>query len=270
MAGATATDSTFRFVMPVRRRVVFVKRGPRTGKTCAASAALQVQTSTTAAMKGDVQRRAAGLRLIVGDVKGKGLDAVHLAAAVLGRFREIAYGEPDLVRLARQLDACVSDEVDVEDFVTILLAEFVPGEVRLVNCGHHPPLRAGRQLDVLTPPAPVPPLGLQPDPVLQRVRLAANERLLIYTDGLVEARDANRVMFPLDHRVASALTTPSLPEALGALQRLVLQHTGNDLRDDLVLILAQPAFGETAGDPGTGRDVTKPRGKKPGACHDRG
>jgi phosphoserine phosphatase RsbU/P len=214
------------------------------------------QSATHGALMGgdmyDTALTPSGLRLIVGDAKGKGLDAVHLAAAVLGRFREIAYAESDLVRLAKRLDACVSDEVDVEDFVTILLAEFVPGEVRLVNCGHHPPLRAGRQLDVLTPPTPVPPLGLQPEPVLQRVRLAANERLLIYTDGLVEARDANRVMFPLDHKVAACLTAPSLPEALGALRRLVRQHTGDDLRDDLVLILAQPAFDLTGGDPGTG------------------
>jgi serine phosphatase RsbU (regulator of sigma subunit) len=243
-----------------------------------AFAAYYQSATHRALMGGDLYDTAltpSGLRLIVGDVKGKGLDAVHLAAAVLGRFREIAYVEPDLVRLARQLDTCVSAELGAEDFVTILLAEFVPGEVRLVNCGHHPPLRAGRQLDILAPPTSAPPLGLHPEPVLQRVRLAANERLLIYTDGLVEARDADRVMFPLDHHVTSALTTPALDEALGAVQRLVLEHTGNNLRDDLVLILAQPVFDRTAGDSagnraGTTHDVPKPRGEAPGACRDRG
>jgi serine phosphatase RsbU (regulator of sigma subunit) len=211
------------------------------------------QSATHQALMGgdlyDTALTPSGLRLIVGDVKGKGLDAVHLAAAVLGRFREIAYVEPDLVRLTKRLDALLGDELAAEDFVTILLAEFVPGEVRLVNCGHHPPLRTGRQLDLLAPPTPSAPLGLYPDPVLQRARLASNQRLLIYTDGLVEARDSNRVMFPLDQKVRSALTTPSLHDALGALQQLVHEHTGNDLRDDLVLVLAQPAFDRTADTP---------------------
>ena len=234
-----------------------------------------------ALMGGDLYDTAvtpSGLRLIVGDVKGKGLDAVQLAAAVLGRFREIAYVAPDLVGLAKSLDALLSDELGTEDFVTILLAEFVPGEVRLVNCGHHPPLRAGLQLDVLAPPTPAPPLGLHPDPVLQRAGLASNERLLIYTDGLVEARDASRIMFPLNHKVKAALTAPSLEEALDALRRLVFEHTGNDLQDDLVLVLAQPAFDDHADWPctnsrapgsGAANDVSESGGRAPGARHDR-
>jgi serine phosphatase RsbU (regulator of sigma subunit) len=225
----------------------------------------------------DVALSPFGLRLIVGDVRGKGLDAVHLAAAVLGRFREIAYVEPDLVRLAKRLDTSVGDELaaeDAEDFVTILLVEFVSGEVRLVNCGHHPPLRVGCRLDFLAPAAPALPLGLRPDPVLQRARLGCDERLLIYTDGLVEARDANQIMFSLDRKVRSALTMPSLHEAVGALRRLVVQHTGNNLQDDLVLVLAQPVFDHTTGtpstNPATSNDVPKPCGQTPGACHDRG
>ncbi len=31
--------------------------------------------------------------------------------------------------------------MEIEDFVTVILAEFGPGEVRMVNCGHHPPVK---------------------------------------------------------------------------------------------------------------------------------
>ncbi|HEY2263740.1 MAG TPA: SpoIIE family protein phosphatase [Streptosporangiaceae bacterium] len=46
-----------------------------------------------------------GPRFIIGDVKGKGLDAVGRCAAVLAVSREMAFGEADLVDLAASLDA---------------------------------------------------------------------------------------------------------------------------------------------------------------------
>jgi len=53
----------------------------------------------------DVTMTPFGPRLIIGDVKGKGLDAVGQCAAVLAIFREMAPAEPDLVRLAEAMDA---------------------------------------------------------------------------------------------------------------------------------------------------------------------
>lgn len=188
-----------------------------------------------------------GLRLIVGDVKGKGLQATQLAAQVLGRFRDHAHTHSELVRLAEALDAGTIGSLGVEDFVTIVLAEFDAGEVRLVNCGHHPPLRVGDQIELLTPPDPQPPLGLQPEPVLHRVPLAADERLLFYTDGLTEARNRHGAMFSIDDRIRAALTRPSLDDALQELLALLFGHTGGGLRDDLALIICQPADGGTPG-----------------------
>jgi phosphoserine phosphatase RsbU/P len=183
----------------------------------------------------------AGLRLIVGDVKGKGLEGVRLAADTLSSFRELASTDVDLVRLAGELDRRISCGLGPEDFVTLILAEFVPGEVRLVNCGHHPPLRIGRGLDLLMPPSSTPPLGLDPQPVLHRARLRPDERLLFYTDGLLEARNQAGEMFTLDERVRGALTEVLLSEALAKLLGLVFEHTNGTLSDDLVLVLGEPA-----------------------------
>jgi hypothetical protein len=181
-----------------------------------------------------------GLRLIVGDVKGKGLEGVRLAADTLSSFRELATTDMDLVRLAGELDRRISCGLGPEDFVTLILAEFVPGEVRLVNCGHHPPLRVGRRLDLLAPPDSTPPLGLDPEPVLHRARLRQDERLLFYTDGLLEARNQAGEMFTLDERVRVALTEVLLSEALAKLLGLVFKHTSGALSDDLVLVLGEP------------------------------
>src|SRR5437764_773642 len=75
-------------------------------------------------------------------------------AAVLAIFRELAFGEPGLTGLAEQMNARLSRDMEAEDFVTVILAEFAPGEVRIVNCGHHPPVKlaAGAgELQVIAP-----------------------------------------------------------------------------------------------------------------------
>jgi sigma-B regulation protein RsbU (phosphoserine phosphatase) len=191
----------------------------------------------------DVAMTQFGPRLIIGDVKGKGLDAVGRCAAVLGIFRELVATEPDLVRLAEVMDSRFAQDMDIEDFVTVILAEFGPGEVRLVNCGHHPPVRlaAGAgELQVLAAQPPVPPLGLHPRPHRQDVELKPGDRLLFYTDGLVETRDRAGRFFGLDRRLTAALGNPDLDGAVQRVVRLLLDHAGEELADDVLLVLASP------------------------------
>ncbi|WP_368397262.1 PP2C family protein-serine/threonine phosphatase [Streptomyces sclerotialus] len=188
----------------------------------------------------NVARSPYGLRVLIGDVRGHDLEAARLAAITIGCFRDHAFTTPDLVTLTGILDDRLTAELDAEGFVTAVLAEFAPGEVRLVNCGHPPPLRVGERLEPLSPVEAGLPLGLGPDQHRQRVRLAANERLLLYTDGLTEALDAHAEPFPLDERVHEALTLPTLDDALDALHALVTAHTAAPLRDDLALMLCQP------------------------------
>jgi phosphoserine phosphatase RsbU/P len=183
-----------------------------------------------------------GVRLVVGDVKGKGLEAVQLAAAVLGTFRQAAYTTPTLVDLAAELDQGARRHLGEEDFVTVVLAEFGPrGRLELVNCGHPPPLllKDGAARRLAGAPATT-PLGLDPDPVLEPLQLAPADRLLFYTDGLVEARDGAGRLFELDERAAVLLAAPSLDEALDGLVASVLEHAGGTLDDDMALVLAQP------------------------------
>ena len=82
-----------------------------------------------------------GVRVIVGDVRGKGLEAVQLAGTVLGAFRRSAFTQPSLAAIATDLDAVVTAVAGEEDFVTAVLAEFHEDHtMTLVNCGHHPPV----------------------------------------------------------------------------------------------------------------------------------
>jgi phosphoserine phosphatase RsbU/P len=101
------------------------------------SFASHYQSASTGAMVGgdlyDITMTQFGPRFIIGDVKGNGLDAVGRCAAVLAVFRDLAFAEADLARLAEQMDDRLSRDMDTEDFVTVILAEFGPGEARVVN-----------------------------------------------------------------------------------------------------------------------------------------
>ncbi|MFK4070811.1 PP2C family protein-serine/threonine phosphatase [Streptomyces sp. NPDC029674] len=181
-----------------------------------------------------------GARLLIGDARGHGPEAAVLCAATVGAFREGACAIPALVDLVAHLDARISGDLGPEDFVTVLLAEFAPGEVRLVNCGHPAPLRIGWRAEPLAASPPSAPLGLGPRPRLQRARLGVGERLLLYTDGLTEARDAQGTMFPLDDRVRQAACQPQLRECLDELLSLATAHAGGRLQDDLALVMCEP------------------------------
>lgn len=220
---------------------------PLPESTAQASLALAVRSCPTdgARTGGDLHDAVplpSGSRLVLGDVKGHGPAAAPLAAAALAAFRDTATTEEDPVRLAHTLDTRLTPALGAEDFITLLLADVRPGEVRLVNCGHPPPLRIDRRLTPLRPLRPSPPLGLAPEPGIHRVQFLPHQRLLLYTDGLTEARNTDGIPFPLDRRTLAALNAPTLDQALDRLLALLHGHTGQTApADDLTLLLVQQA-----------------------------
>ena len=162
-----------------------------------------------------------GIRMIIGDVRGKGLEAVEVAADIIGRFRELAHSVHTLDEIAYRLDAGLTRRWGKhEEFVTALLAQVDPerGRLTILNCGHPPPIlvSADGEVTVLEVRAPAPPLGLitlgNDSGAKQAYPFEPNDQLLLYTDGVTEARDANREFYPLDERVA-VLAPQALPKA---------------------------------------------------------
>ena len=181
-----------------------------------------------------------GVRLLVGDVRGKGLDAVRLAGVVLGSFRDAAQDRPDLAQVTAALDRSVTRAIGPEDFVTAVLVQVdTDGNAIVVNCGHPAPLlvRGGRATE-LGPPEPAPPLGLGPRPEPLRLALALGDRILLYTDGVSEAR-ARGGFFPLQTAAAFALVSADLEAGLESLWAELQRHVAGQLHDDVALLLIE-------------------------------
>jgi serine phosphatase RsbU (regulator of sigma subunit) len=223
-----------------------------------------------------VATSAHGIRMIMGDVRGKGLGAVELATDVLGMFREQAHDACTLAELATRLDAGLGRDLGRhEEFVTALLVEIDPesGRTSIFNCGHPPPLlipaarddAATRRVTFLEVPAPAPPLGLLALGDCSAAQLIhalqPDDQLLLYTDGVTEARDAKRAFYPLPERVSVLAAKAAGSQAAGKAvlkpvssvsgrhgQSLGLldlvrtdlhKHVGAPLDDDAALLLVQ-------------------------------
>ncbi|MFF7734457.1 SpoIIE family protein phosphatase [Streptomyces sp. NPDC007984] len=184
-----------------------------------------------------------GVRVIVGDVQGKGLAAVETAAVVLSAFREAAYDETDLSGLGERLERSVARELEGEKFVTAILAEIgTAHEAVFLNYGHPAPMivRGDSMVDFPQPHSFALPLGLgahgSEGPKPYRVGFAPGEQLLLYTDGVTEARDEDGRFYPLGER-AHLLKDMDAHRALETLRADLTQHSVGPRHDDAAMLL---------------------------------
>ncbi|MFF2133338.1 PP2C family protein-serine/threonine phosphatase [Streptomyces olivochromogenes] len=197
-----------------------------------------------------VQDSPHGVRLAVGDVRGKGMGAVAAVAVLIGAFREAAEQEVTPEAVAQRLERALAREgtrregLDaLEGFTTAVLAEITheDGLVRIVNRGHPPPLllNADGTLVTLAAANPALPLGMGelgswPDRA-EEAEFPHGATLLFHTDGLSEARDAQGRFYDPAARLTGR-TFPGPDALLATLVEEVRRHTGGALTDDMALL----------------------------------
>jgi len=226
----------------VAQTAVLQPLGPRVGPL--AVAGRYISASAAAVIGGDLYEALDtpyGVRMIIGDVRGKGLDAVRLASIVLGSYRHVAYERPDLGEVVADLDRAVSRSVGDEDFVTAALVEERGGTLTIINCGHPAPLLLRRgEVIPLEPPASAPPLGFMPVAIPRVERLEPGDRLLLYTDGLAEARRDGE-FFPTAARAWRLLGHGTVGDGLASLESALSEWVQGQLDDDIALVLMEYA-----------------------------
>jgi serine phosphatase RsbU (regulator of sigma subunit) len=254
-----------RSVSEVAQRVILRPLPRRIGPLCIAS--MYLAAAAEARIGGDLYaaaRTMGGTRLLIGDVRGKGLASVSDAALLLCAFREASHHHATLPRLVTRLESSVcrnltelteTDEDATECFVTALIIDIPDAEpvAHVIDCGHPPPLLLrGDRVVALTPDQTAPPLGLGEfgagDHKPETFGFEPGDVLLLYTDGVIECRDRTGAFYPLAER----LPLWAGEDAATLVERLhddLLDHAGGRLDDDAAAIAIERLAAEPTGRP---------------------
>jgi serine phosphatase RsbU (regulator of sigma subunit) len=197
----------------------------------------------------------------VGDVSGKGMQAASRTAMTVHSLRAFALPGASPHVAAKMLNTVVSGRVSSESFVTLIYVHVEPGssDLGFVLAGHPPPIVMRRDaVEVLTAEADV-PIGVDASATfhLHEATLSPGDSMVLYTDGVTEARAASD---------GSLLETAGLVRLLtdlrgGSAQQIadgvwqgVQDHTGGDTTDDVAVVVLQrgvSTWGSDAATPGS-------------------
>lgn len=187
--------------------------------------------------------------LAIFDAMGHGLAAASTASVALSAYRNARRRGLDLVGTYSEIDETLQGLYDGDRFASAVLArlDVTSGWLQWVNAGHPPPLliRAGRLVKVLGAPPSTAlgvPLG-DPPLVPAREPLEPGDRIVLYTDGVVEARtpdgqqfSAARLVEFIEHQSQAGL---SAPETLRRLRHAVMAYQHGQLQDDATVVLCE-------------------------------
>ncbi len=197
------------------------------------------------------------LGLAMADVSGHGVGPALYMAAVKG-FVQAEAGRTDAPAtiLAQLNDALISEFTETDVFTTLVFVRLDAGgrRLRCSNGGHNPPviLRADGRAERLERGGPA--LGLLAGAAYEQESrdLSPGDVLLVYTDGVVEARDPRSRFYGLERLVAEAARTRggTAAEIRDAVFLDLERFRGSaSLRDDVTLVVVRAVGGETSGGP---------------------
>ena len=180
--------------------------------------------------------------ICIGDVVGKGISAALLMANLQASFRAFAAEGVSPGTLCQKLNDVICNNIAADKFVTFCYCTIDAGEGRLMyaSAGHCPPLLLRASGVVISLKEGGTPLGIMPDRnyVDTEVPLEAGDRLILYTDGLTEAMDAEEQEFGETRLVEMAKRNKALSAAdlIAALMKEVSGYCGGSFQDDFTLI----------------------------------
>lgn len=189
------------------------------------------------------------LAIVVADVSGKAMEA-----AVVGlRFNEMLRYEcrnrTEPAAILDGLNASLEGQIDMATFVTCCIAVLdVPtGKVRIANAGHCPPLHMTHQVHIVDLngyPLGLPKIVRPNEPYdTQEIILKPGHRLVLYSDGVVEAQNARNQFYEEDRFVHQLQHIP-----LNTPPNTLIQHVVSDVKsfvggaprtDDITLVVLQ-------------------------------
>lgn len=183
--------------------------------------------------------------MTIADVSGKGLRAARYGAMVKYMLRAHSYRTEDPAEILNLLNCSAAMDLDPDSFITCFFGILDPQTGRFVyaNAGHEEPLHIPEGTGIparLNVTGPV--LGLEESSKYGSGNLVLGEgdMLLLYTDGVTDARGAMAPMYIEgleDHLVANCgLSAEALVESLLS---EIMRRSGDKLADDVAMVAMQ-------------------------------
>jgi serine phosphatase RsbU (regulator of sigma subunit) len=180
------------------------------------------------------------LAVVVGDVTGHGIEATADMAMARFTFRSLAREHPEPADFLKHTNDVVAEEIALGKFITMayVVADVANGEVRCASAGHPEPRLILPDGSVQAVTASGMALGIEPNQEFEEVRipLPPGAALVLYTDGVIEAR-RDRVLYGTD-RLDAVLATCGTVSAEELVQRVVAdcRAYGGELTDDVAVV----------------------------------
>jgi hypothetical protein len=181
------------------------------------------------------------------DAMGHGVHSTLASTLALGGFRHGRRRGLELAVIAEQMDDALIEHLNGDGFVTghICQLDVATGDFQWVNAGHPPPLlMRGAKVVAEMNAAPCLPLGLGIEVTeIGAIHLQPGDRVLFYSDGVIEARPRGGPEFGVQRLIddAEEFLGGNLPvsEVLRRLVRRLREHRGAELEDDATLVFLE-------------------------------
>jgi serine phosphatase RsbU (regulator of sigma subunit) len=187
------------------------------------------------------------LHLAIVDAMGHGLDAATMATVAIGAYRHARRAGIGLAEIYTFMDQAVAEQFGPDHFVTaqMMRLNITTGQLHWVNAGHPAPLliRDHEVVQQLNSPTTL-PVGFGGDePQLSEQTLQRGDRVLCFTDGLIEERGAGGEQFGEEQLIDWVSRIEHTEEGLRAVVRslshALKQERGGITSDDATLFLIE-------------------------------
>jgi sigma-B regulation protein RsbU (phosphoserine phosphatase) len=179
--------------------------------------------------------------IVISDVSGKGMPASLLASNLQASIRAVATTRANPGEILTVVNSTLFDSTDADRFATTFMISLHGNRVNYSNGGHNPPLLRRENGDVEWLEVGATPLGAFPGIEYPEghVFMDPGDFLIMFTDGLTEATDANDEFFGEEglERIAHECHDFDAESLLTRLHDDVMEFSGGDTGDDLTVIV---------------------------------
>ncbi|MEV5704732.1 PP2C family protein-serine/threonine phosphatase [Actinoallomurus sp. NPDC052274] len=187
------------------------------------------------------------LHMAVVDAMGHGLNAAVLATVAIGAYRHARRADIGLAELYAFMDTSIDAQFGPDQFVTaqMMRLNITTGHLQWVNAGHPAPLliRDRRVIKRLESPGTLPVGFGGAQPLISEQALRPGDRVLFFTDGLVEEHETGGEQFGeerlIDFVESTGRVSQSVREMVRALSHALMRERGGVTTDDATLFLVE-------------------------------